>query len=174
MVSQPADALDVTQETLAKALEKIGDCRGESQPYTWLFRIAMNCAISRRRKETVRRATSIDAEARNSGGDDQMSALRQRLASKAPSPVEVVQRRETAEQVRIALGRLEPQERALLVMRDVDDMDYAAMAQVLEVPLGTLKSRLFRARAALRTEVEAMEAMPVRNTRPTKSAKPNT
>jgi RNA polymerase sigma-70 factor, ECF subfamily len=156
MVAQPADALEVTQETYAKALEGIGEFRGESQPYTWLFRIAMNCAISRRRKEHVRRSLSIDAE-RRVDGEDQMSSLRARIASSGPTPVEAAEKRETAEQVRIALSRLEPEERALLVMRDVDDMDYAAMAEVLEVPLGTLKSRLFRARGALRQQMEALD-----------------
>ena len=156
MVAQPADALEVTQEAYAKALDGIADFRGESQPYTWLFRIAMNCAISRRRREYVRRSLSIDAE-RRVDDEDQMSSLRARLASSGPTPIEAAEKRETAELVRIALSRLEPQERALLVMRDVDDMDYAAMAEVLEVPLGTLKSRLFRARGALRKQMEALD-----------------
>lgn len=157
MVAQPADALEVTQEAYAKALEGIGQFRGESQPYTWLFRIALNCAISRRRKEHVRRSLSLDAE-RRGDGEDQMSSLRARIASSGPSPDDIAERRETAEQVRLALSRLEPEVRALLVMRDVEDMDYASMAQVLDVPLGTLKSQLFRARSALREQMETLDA----------------
>lgn len=166
MVSQPEDAMDVTQEAFAKALAGIGDCRGDSQPYTWLFRIAMNVAISRRRKETVRKTTSLDAETRRmggagggggGGGDDQMTSLRMHLKGKGPSPFETAEKNETLERVRQALSRLHEDDRAILVMRDIDGLDYAEMASVLEVPLGTLKSRLFRARMALRATIEKMD-----------------
>jgi RNA polymerase sigma-70 factor, ECF subfamily len=156
MVPQADDALEVTQETFTRALASIGEFRGESQPYTWLFRIAMNLAISRRRKETVRKASSLEAE-RGSGGDDQMSSLREQLASGGLSPLEAALKRETLERVRVALARQSDTDRALLVMRDIDGMDYAEMAKVLDVPLGTLKSRLFRARMALRSTIESME-----------------
>lgn len=159
LVNRPEDAMDVTQETFAKALASIDQCRGDSQPYTWMFRIAMNLAISDRRKQTVRRAASLEAEVlKPRGGDDQMTTLRMRLAGKGPSPFETAQKNETIERVRMALEKLEPAERAILVMRDVDGMDYAEMAQVLEVPLGTLKSRLFRARMALRQVIEQMDS----------------
>ena len=154
---RPDDALDLTQETFAKALAGIGDCRGDSQPYTWLFRIAMNLVISKRRKDSVRRAMSLEAERRDAFGDDQMSSLRQRLAGKTPGPADVAQAAETRERVRVALNRLNIDDRALLVMRDVDGMDYAQMAKVIDAPLGTLKSRLFRARMALRSTIEEME-----------------
>ena len=152
MVRRPEDAMDVTQETFAKALAGIGECRGDSKPYTWLFRIAMNCAISRQRKEAVRHAASIDQSTTDDG------ALRDRLSDgRGPTPAEGAIRNERVEQVRVALARLDPDERAILVMRDVDGMEYVEMAQVLEVPLGTLKSRLFRARMALRAAIERME-----------------
>ena len=158
LVNRPEDAMDVTQEAFAKALANIGECRGDSQPYTWMFRIAMNVAISDRRKQAVRKAVSLEAETRSSVGDDQMTSLRMRLAGKGPSPFETATKNETIERVRMALERLEPAERTILVMRDVDGMDYAEMASVLDVPLGTLKSRLFRARVALRTIIETMES----------------
>lgn len=152
MVRRPEDAMDVTQETFAKALASIGDCRGDSKPYTWLFRIAMNCAISRQRKEHVRRASSLDASNDNDDGP-----LGSRLDGRGPTPLEGAIRNERVEQVRVALMRLDPDERAILVMRDVDGMEYGEMASVLEIPLGTLKSRLFRARMALRATIERME-----------------
>lgn len=158
LVSRPEDAMDVTQETFTKALASIRDCRGDSQPYTWMFRIAMNLAISDRRKQAVRKAVSLEAEPKSRAGDDQMTSLRMRLAGKGPSPFETATKNETIERVRQAMEKLEPAERAILVMRDVDGMDYAEMAQVLDVPLGTLKSRLFRARMALRTVIEQMES----------------
>lgn len=158
LVNRPEDAMDVTQETFAKALANISECRGDSQPYTWMFRIAMNVAISDRRKQTVRKAASLEAETKPRAGEDQMSSLRMRLAGNGPSPFESATKSETIQRVRQALEKLEPADRALLVMRDVDGMDYAEMAKVLEVPLGTLKSRLFRARMALRNVIEDMEA----------------
>jgi RNA polymerase sigma-70 factor, ECF subfamily len=157
LVGHPDDALDVTQETFAKAYEKILEFRGDAQPYTWLFRIAMNLAVSGHRKAVVRRAVSIDAERPGRQPDDQMSSLRERLQSGAPTPDQRAEHRERMQLVRQALADVGPDDRALLVMRDIDGLDYNEMADVLGIPLGTLKSRLFRARLALRERIERLD-----------------
>jgi RNA polymerase sigma-70 factor (ECF subfamily) len=88
--------------------------------------------------------------------DDQAAGLIDRIAqdrSGSNDPAEQVENQERNEQVVAALGRLDAEFRAILVMRDVEGFDYQQMADVLNLPLGTLKSRLFRARIALRDEL---------------------
>jgi RNA polymerase sigma-70 factor, ECF subfamily len=152
IVGDVDDALELTQEAFVKALDKVGDFRGDCAAYTWLFRIAMNLSISRLRSDKVRKAYSIDAETKSNanGPEDQMSTLRQRLASGGRRPDEDAEHGERLRLVAHALGQLDPSDRALLVMRDIDGQDYNEMAVALDVPLGTLKSKLFRARVALR------------------------
>jgi len=152
VIGDREEARELTQETFVKALTKIDGFRGEAQPYTWMFRIGVNLAITHLRKVQRRRTFSLDAPmpGRN---DDQASGLIDRLARPDGSPTEPIERRETQQQVLTALGRLDAEHRAILVMRDVEDMDYQQMADVLGVPLGTLKSRLFRARLALREQL---------------------
>src|SRR6185437_6897507 len=90
-------------------------------------------------------------------GEDQASALLDRISAdrkdEQSRPDQDLERRERNEKVLDALGRLDPEYRAVLVMRDIEGFDYQQMADVLGLPLGTLKSRLFRARLALRDEL---------------------
>jgi RNA polymerase sigma-70 factor (ECF subfamily) len=116
-----------------------------------MFRIGVNLAISHLRKVQRRRTFSLDAP--RNGSDDQASALVDRIAADDSSPTEAIERRETQEQVLAALGRLDAEYRTILVMRDIEDMDYQQMADVLNIPLGTLKSKLFRARLAMREQM---------------------
>ena len=164
LVGDADEAGEITQEAFTRGLMKIDSFRGEASAYTWLFRIAMNLAISELRKVQRHRVFSLDrpsggaSTARNGRRDqeDQASSLVDRLAQdRSDGPAEVVERRERDEQVLAALGRLDPEYRAALVMRDIEGFDYQQMAEVLDVPLGTLKSRLFRARLALRDELKA-------------------
>lgn len=163
MVGQPEEARDLAQETFTRGLDKLEGFRGDASPYTWLFRIATNLSISRLRKVQRHRTFSLDAPAsgsertgRGNNTDDQASALVGRMtSSEAPAPSEDVERRERNQKVLEALGRLDAEYRAVLVMRDIEGFDYQQMADVLGLPLGTLKSRLFRARLALRDELKA-------------------
>lgn len=160
MVGDVDDARELTQEAFTRALVKIDSFRGDAAPYTWLFRIAINLSISRLRKVQRHRTFSLDAPAaaRSNGQarDDQAASLVERLADRhEPTPAMKAERREQHQLVLAALGRLDAEYRAVLVMRDIEGFDYQQMAQVLDLPLGTLKSRLFRARLALRDELKA-------------------
>jgi RNA polymerase sigma-70 factor (ECF subfamily) len=148
LVGDADEAAELTQEAFTRGLEKVETFRGEASAYTWLFRIAMNLAISQLRKVQRKRVFSLDGVATS---DDQASGLVDRLArDKGPSPSEQIENKERDGQVLAALGSLDAEQRAVLVMRDVEGFDYQQMADVLDLPLGTLKSRLFRARLALR------------------------
>jgi RNA polymerase sigma-70 factor (ECF subfamily) len=163
IVGDHDDARELAQETFTRGLDKLDGFRGEASPYTWLFRIATNLAISRLRKVQRHRTFSLDRPSSdsgshgggNGGSDDQASALMNRMASNESTPADEMLRRERNQQVLAALGRLDAEYRAVLVMRDIEGFDYQQMADVLGLPLGTLKSRLFRARLALRDELKA-------------------
>ena len=159
VIGDPEEARELTQETFTRALVKIDSFRGEAGPYTWLFRIGVNLAISQLRKIQRHRTFSLDRPATAGGAngadnDDQASSLIDRVAqNRGASPADNAETREQHQQVLAALGRLDAEYRAVLVMRDIEGFDYQQMADVLGLPLGTLKSRLFRARLALRDEL---------------------
>ena len=159
LVGDREEAAEITQEAFTRGLEKVGSFRGESSPYTWLFRIAVNLAISQLRKVQRQRTFSLDQAAYAGNGqaddDNQASSLIDRVAqSKEVNPAQRTQDKERDSEVLAALGRLDAEYRAVLVMRDIDGFDYQQMADMLGLPLGTLKSRLFRARLALRDELK--------------------
>ncbi len=158
LVGDREEARELTQEAFTRGLMKLDSFRGDSSAYTWLFRIAVNLAISQLRKVQRHRVFSLSATGGNGRahhGDDQATSLIDRLAATGTAPPdEDLEQRETAEQVVSALGRLDAEYRAVLVMRDVEGFDYQQMADILGLPLGTLKSRLFRARLALREQLQ--------------------
>jgi RNA polymerase sigma-70 factor, ECF subfamily len=158
MVGDREEASELTQEAFTRGLANLAEFRGDAGPYTWLFRIAVNLAISRLRKVHRHRIFSLDRSGSDNGSEreDQASGLIDRMRKEAgDGPSQALETRERAEQVVAALGRIDPEYRAVLVMRDVEGFDYQQMADVLALPLGTLKSRLFRARIALRDELKS-------------------
>ena len=152
MVGHPEDAADLVQETFVRAMQNIMRFEGKSSLYTWLFRIAVNLSISHRRSRTYRDAASLDAEDDSGDGvNRQAASLRRQLAQDTEiDPAANAQLHLDHERLVQALTTLEPDFRAVIVLRDVEDCDYEQMAAILEVPVGTIKSRLFRARSALR------------------------
>lgn len=160
LVGDRDEALEVTQEAFTRGLSNLNGFRGDASPYTWIFRIAMNLAISQLRKVQRVRVFSLDTPAGSGrqgdrAGDDQASSLVDRVARSTETPASELERRERDQQVLSALGRLDAEYRAVLVLRDIEGFDYQQMADILGLPLGTLKSRLFRARMALRDELKA-------------------
>lgn len=159
LVGDRDEAAELTQEAFTRGLTKLDSFRGDSSPYTWLFRIAVNLAISQLRKVQKHRVFSLNspgpAGATRSHAGDQASNLVDRMAGDVQQPSARAEQRERDEAVLAALGRLDAEYRAILVMRDIEGFDYQQMAEFLSLPLGTLKSRLFRARLALRDELRA-------------------
>jgi len=160
IVNQPDDAADLVQETFVKALENLTGFEGKSSFYTWLYRIAINLALTQKRRQRYRHAASLDAAA--NPADDlnrQADTLRAQLAQHTePDPATAAAAHLDAQRVLDALARLDLEPRTLIVMRDIDALDYQQIAETLEVPVGTVKSRLFRARVALRNAVERAES----------------
>jgi RNA polymerase sigma-70 factor (ECF subfamily) len=132
----------VVQEAFLNAYQSLDSFKGHSEFFTWLYRIAMNTAVSLRRKQRV--TLSIDA---GRDGD----ATREPLdASEYSRPGQGLERAEEERRIQEALNRLSPEHRAVLILKDMEGQKYETMAEVLQVPIGTIRSRLHRARAELR------------------------
>ena len=139
------EANDVVQDALVQAFVKLNTFRGTSAFYTWLYRIAFNAAITRRRKH--RPHTSIEQNREATGSEP---------AETGGSPSERIEQQERAEQVHAALGVLSEEHRAILVLREVDGCAYETIGEILELPVGTVRSRLHRARLQLRDQLKVV------------------
>lgn len=154
IVNNPDDAADLVQETFVKALQNIAKFEGKSSLYTWLFRIAFNLAVSHKRSLRYRSAASLDGPPDDGALNTQAAGLRRELAQETENdPADDAALRMDHQQVLAALQNLDPDARAIIVLRDVEDCDYEQIAHIMDVPVGTVKSRLFRARVALRDAV---------------------
>ncbi len=142
MCHHEADALDYTQAAFVKALENLPRFRGEAGFYTWIFRIAMNQCLSHRRAQRRHPTGSLDAV----GGDGRRAPADRRPASQARTVADG----ELRQRVAWALGQIDEEYRAAIVLKDIENFDYAEIAEILEVPLGTVKSRIHRGRLLLR------------------------
>lgn len=139
------DALDVVQEGFVKVHKHLGNFEGSSSFYTWLYRIVMNLAIdSLRRRKVTRPVEYDDAIRRDSdlgGGDD---AILARMLDANPRKAAI--RRELVAKIDAALAELPDYHREVILLREIDGLSYEEMAEVLDVPKGTIMSRLFHAR----------------------------
>ena len=165
MVNSRELAADLTQDAMVKIIEGLSSYDGRAKLSTWMIRVTMNTCLSRLRSEKLRRHASLDAIAEGPKGGPRGSpgSGHDRVAesrSREPDPGSGVERDELRRRVAAALLRVLPEQRAILVLRDSRGLDYEQIAEVLAVPVGTVKSRLFRARTALREAIESMGPMP--------------
>jgi RNA polymerase sigma-70 factor, ECF subfamily len=149
LVGHADDAQDIVQETFLHAYQALGSFKGDSQFFTWLYRIAFNTAVSQRRKRRV--ALRISAGAEDGAGEPVDT-------SEYGRPGHSLERAEQETRVHEALQRLSPEHRAVLVLKDMEGQKYEAMADILGVPIGTVRSRLHRARLELRQLLQQEEA----------------
>jgi len=146
------DAAELCQEAFLKALEKIGSFRGHSKFYTWLFRIAVNLAASRHRRRARVQFTSLSTGTES--GEGWADAMTSELASRRErNPAEKAVRAETQQRVLAAVASLAGEYRTVVVLRDIEDMNYEQMAETLSLPVGTVKSRLYRGRCILKEKL---------------------
>lgn len=143
MCHNHADALDLTQTTFLKALEGLPRFQSRSNFFTWLFRIAVNLTITHRRTAGRHTACALD-EAQHSRSRGSASSAQD---ADVAAPAE---QRELQQRVAAALARLDEDFRAAVVLKDIEDMDYSTIAEILDVPVGTVKSRIHRGRLMLR------------------------
>lgn len=142
VVDNAEDAQDVVQEAFLNAYQSLHSFKGDSEFYTWLYRIAFNTAISLKRKHRV--ALSIDATRNGESLNEPLDG------SEYSQPGHALERAEQERRVHEALSRLSAEHRTVLVLKDMEGQKYETMAEILQVPIGTIRSRLHRARLELR------------------------
>jgi RNA polymerase sigma-70 factor (ECF subfamily) len=149
VVKRPEDALDVVQDAFIKVHKHIGNFQGTSSFYTWLYRIVMNLAIDHIRKARKVTEWGDDVQRDDDAGD---GTLVPHMPDENPS--KAVVRRELSAKINAALETLPEYHRAVILLREVEGMSYEEMAQVLDVPKGTIMSRLFHARRKLQEQLQ--------------------
>ncbi len=149
MVRNEHDARDLTQDSMVRVIQGLDSYDGRSKLSTWIIRVTMNTCLSYLRKQRLRRHGSLDLASEDASG----GPIDPRSKRELP-PTRRVELSEMRSVLGRAMMRLDPDMRAVLVLRDMQDLEYQSIAHSLEVPIGTVKSRLFRARLALRTAVE--------------------
>ena len=146
MVHNEQDAWDLAQESFVKAWKSIKRFRGDSSFYTWMYRIVMNVTIDWLRKKQIKGA--------GSEFDDSIQLKEIDPASKTvpkadPLPHERMERNEIRAKIDNAIGQLSPEHRAVILMKEIEDMQYHEIAETLGCSIGTVMSRLFYARKKL-------------------------
>jgi len=149
LLNNPSEACDVVQEVFLKVFRNIDHFRGQSSLKTWIYRITVNEAHNARRWffRHRRREVELDNDPR------EMRDWKETIADGGRSPFDVVLDREQAGIIEAALERINPVFREAVVLRDITDLSYEEIAEVLAVSLGTVKSRILRGREALRYEL---------------------
>jgi RNA polymerase sigma-70 factor (ECF subfamily) len=154
LLENPADAPDVVQEVFLKVFRNIGGFRGDSSLKTWIYRIAVNEARNHQRWFGRHRGREVGLEP----AAPEARGYGEWLPDPSPGPYEEALDHEVHALVEEALKRISPAYRTALVLREVEELSYEEIAAILEVSLGTVKSRILRGREALRRELSAMLA----------------
>jgi RNA polymerase sigma-70 factor, ECF subfamily len=141
MLGDYDEAAEIAQEAFLSAYRAIGGFRGDANFSTWLYRIALNHATTRRRSMAHWQQHTVPIETTEPVGDNHLD------------PAAMVEQKEIRERVQKALNSLEPDDAAIILLKDLQDMPYEEVARILEIPLGTVKSRLHRARQALKSQL---------------------
>ena len=141
MLGHYDDAAETAQEVFLSAYRAIGQLRGDANFSTWLYRIAFNHATTRRKSTNSRQHRLVPLDGADFVNDVELG------------PAESLEQKEIRERVQRALNELEPEDAMVIVLRDLQDTPYNDVAKVLNIPVGTVKSRLHRARQALKARL---------------------
>ena len=167
-LQDPADAADITQEVFIKVFRSINSFHGDASLRTWLYRIALREASNQRRwwSRHKKQESTIDAPlGPNEDGEEGLS-LAATLMDRGDSPCEQAMRAELRVRVEDALRELPEVFRTVVVLREMEGFAYEEIAEILEVPAGTVKSRLTRGRTALKSILIAQGLGPILQTSP--------
>ncbi|HEY7681847.1 MAG TPA: sigma-70 family RNA polymerase sigma factor [Gemmatimonadales bacterium] len=148
MVRDRQLAEDLAQETFIKALNAIGSYRPEFKFSSWIFKIANNAAIDHLRRREID-TLSIDGAPHATTAED-IEATALQVGDKGETPLAELEARELGTAIERAIGRLRPEYRSCIMLRHVEGLAYEEIAQLLELPLGTVKTYIHRARHELR------------------------
>ena len=144
MLQRFEDADDATQDTFLKAYRSLKQFRGDARLKTWLCRIARNECLNRLRNE---RMIPLDERLVVEGGF--------RFVNSTPSPLELIEQQEIQSTVHAAINELPPAYRLVIMLFHLDGLSYEEISQVMEIPMGTVKTHIFRARRLLKSKLQA-------------------
>lgn len=148
---------DIAQETFIRAYRALAQFRGDAQFYTWLYRIAVNTA--KKQLMELKRDPLVFQSQMNSGDEDETSGPERELtqgATDTETPEAVLASKEIAEAVNAAMEALPEELRMAVTLREIEGMSYEEIAQALDCPIGTVRSRIFRAREAISARIRPM------------------
>jgi len=146
VVGRDEDARDLCQEAFLKAYRGLGSFKREARFSSWLYQIAINVCRDRWRRRRGKVAVSLDEMEEGPGGP---------LRTAGPSPLELVEARDIRRQVEMAMANLSADEREVVILKEYQDLTFPEIAEVLDVPLSTVKTRLYRGLAQLRHQLES-------------------
>jgi len=155
ILDDPSDASDTTQEVFLKVFRGMKRFNGESSLKTWIYRIAIHEASNRRRwwfRHKVRETSIEPSQAKDGPGSS--FAMKDQLVDEGASPFECAMHEEVRAKVELELTQLPEPYRTTVILRDIEDLSYEQIADVMECSLGTVKSRLVRGRNALKKRLE--------------------
>jgi RNA polymerase sigma-70 factor (ECF subfamily) len=148
---------DIAQETFIRAYRALGQFRGDAQFYTWLYRIAVNTA--KKQLMELKRDPLIFQSQMKSADDDETSGSDRELnpnVADSETPEAIFASKEIAEAVNAAMDALPEELRMAITLREIEGLSYEEIAQALDCPIGTVRSRIFRAREAISSRIKPM------------------
>ena len=157
MLRNREDSLDVVQETFTKAYQSLDRFKGDASFYTWVYRIAVNLCIDHQRRESKLPQATLEPRSADRAGDrgeDPLSVLPD--ATEQGDPYQRTRDAEIAHGLARAIAELTPEHRAVILLREVDGLSYEEISHVLEVPKGTVMSRLHYARRQLQERLRGL------------------
>jgi len=149
LTSNPDEAADLVADAFVRVYHALTNFRGQSAFTTWLYRIVTNCYLDLRKRERNRQHVSLDAPI---GGESE--GVERQIEDDADGPGVLAERSERERAMQRAVALLPPYQQAMLTMFHVENLSYEEIAQALDLPIGTVKSRLNRARLSLRELLE--------------------
>ncbi|HEX5314583.1 MAG TPA: RNA polymerase sigma factor RpoE [Gammaproteobacteria bacterium] len=149
-IRDPEEALDVSQEVFIRAYRAIGSFRGDSAFYTWLYRIAVNAA-----KNAIGAAMRNPVEGGLDVDDPELSEVSLKMTD-VSSPERLLYTEELKQTINAAMDELPPELRRAIALRELEGLSYEAIAQAMDCPVGTVRSRIFRAREAIAHRIQPL------------------
>lgn len=160
ILDEPADAADTTQEVFIKVFRGMKHFNGESSLKTWIYRIALHEASNHRRWWFRHKAkeTSMEAPVEDDAnfGSDPSWGLKDTLLDQGASPFDSMARNEVRTQIERELAQVQEPYRTTIILRDIEELSYEEIAEVMETSIGTVKSRVTRGREALKKRLEQL------------------